>query len=292
MIYLVEDILRLRKQGVGFRKIAKRLGVSRDKVRSVCRKHDLGGFLGAKEKVPKPDKVYICRNCGSLITERKKKHCSDFCRREWNKKNPATYEGFCLFCGKQFISTYKKQKYCSVTCRGLSRRTLKGTTRECIICGNKFEPRTKTGKCCSKECQIIQTHNVTNESEKILKKICPLCGEEFCVSRYHWYSIYCSRRCKDKAWNYKKRAILNSVKSEAYSIQEIYNRDSWYCQLCGKRVDPELKWPDPKSASIDHIIPISKGGNDIKSNVQLAHLGCNLAKGNKIGVTNKEGQLC
>ncbi len=39
--------------------------------------------------------------------------------------------------------------------------------------------------------------------------------------------------------------------------------------------------PDPKSASIDHIIPISRGGGDVKANVQLTHFSCNIAKNNR-----------
>lgn len=55
------------------------------------------------------------------------------------------------------------------------------------------------------------------------------------------------------------------------------------CAICGKPVDFSLKFPDPLSATIDHIIPIEKGGHpsDI-SNLQLAHFCCNRAKYNKL----------
>ena len=48
-----------------------------------------------------------------------------------------------------------------------------------------------------------------------------------------------------------------------------------YCAICGQPVDKKLKWPDPMSATADHIIPISKGGHpsDI-ANLQLTHLIC------------------
>ena len=55
------------------------------------------------------------------------------------------------------------------------------------------------------------------------------------------------------------------------------------CGICGKPVDFSLKWPDPMSPCIDHIIPVSKGGHpsDI-SNLQLAHATCNRAKSDKL----------
>jgi len=55
------------------------------------------------------------------------------------------------------------------------------------------------------------------------------------------------------------------------------------CGICGKPVDLSLKYPHPLSATIDHIIPVSKGGHpsDI-SNLQLAHRCCNRAKSDKL----------
>ena len=52
------------------------------------------------------------------------------------------------------------------------------------------------------------------------------------------------------------------------------------CAICGKPVDKTLKSPNPMSASVDHIIPVSKGGHPSDlSNLQLAHRACNRAKG-------------
>lgn len=55
------------------------------------------------------------------------------------------------------------------------------------------------------------------------------------------------------------------------------------CAICGQRVDKKLKYPHPMSATVDHIIPVSKGGHpsDIL-NLQLAHFYCNRQKSNKL----------
>jgi len=72
------------------------------------------------------------------------------------------------------------------------------------------------------------------------------------------------------------RSALNKNKKRIYATQKI-------CAICGKPVDFSLKFPHPLSPSIDHIIPIDKGGHpsDIE-NLQLAHFTCNRAKSNKI----------
>lgn len=55
------------------------------------------------------------------------------------------------------------------------------------------------------------------------------------------------------------------------------------CGICGKTVDKRLRFPHPLSATIDHIIPVSKGGDpsDIE-NLQLAHWTCNRQKSDKL----------
>lgn len=55
------------------------------------------------------------------------------------------------------------------------------------------------------------------------------------------------------------------------------------CGICGQPVDHSLKYPHPMSATVDHIIPVSKGGHptDI-NNLQLAHRSCNRQKSDKI----------
>jgi 5-methylcytosine-specific restriction endonuclease McrA len=62
-------------------------------------------------------------------------------------------------------------------------------------------------------------------------------------------------------------------------MTEIAARDRNMCQLCGKRVAMTQRVPHPKAPTIDHVLPLSEGGGDLKANVQLAHFGCNSSKG-------------
>lgn len=55
------------------------------------------------------------------------------------------------------------------------------------------------------------------------------------------------------------------------------------CGICGKPVDFSYKNPHPLAPTVDHIIPVSKGGHPTDlSNLQLAHRYCNRAKSDKL----------
>lgn len=84
-------------------------------------------------------------------------------------------------------------------------------------------------------------------------------------------SHHYSERCKAYGVEYDKDVTLKKV------IQ----RDNGICQICGRPVDIEDKGDRCVGAlypSIDHIIPLSKGGGHTWDNVQLAHMICNSIK--------------
>ncbi|MFH9574193.1 HNH endonuclease [Streptomyces sp. NPDC017454] len=75
--------------------------------------------------------------------------------------------------------------------------------------------------------------------------------------------------------------MLEGRSNEVFTPLDVHTRDRWSCQLCGSSIDQTIAWPHPKSPSIDHIIPLSRGGAHALSNVQSAHLGCNSSKGDR-----------
>ena len=59
------------------------------------------------------------------------------------------------------------------------------------------------------------------------------------------------------------------------------------CGICGTPVDKTLRSPHPLSPTVDHIIPVAKGGHpSALENLQLAHRICNRAKSDKLIVEN------
>lgn len=58
-------------------------------------------------------------------------------------------------------------------------------------------------------------------------------------------------------------------------------RDNWTCHLCGEPVPQFTHCIDGQSATIDHIVPLVRGGSHTWDNVRLAHRSCNSARGAK-----------
>jgi 5-methylcytosine-specific restriction endonuclease McrA len=51
------------------------------------------------------------------------------------------------------------------------------------------------------------------------------------------------------------------------------------CHLCGEDADPELHWNEDWFPTVDHLMPIALGGEDVLSNVAVAHRWCNTVRG-------------
>jgi 5-methylcytosine-specific restriction endonuclease McrA len=92
-----------------------------------------------------------------------------------------------------------------------------------------------------------------------------------------------TRQDANRFYGFRRRRVVRGRETDVFGAAEIYERDGWRCKICGRKVDREMKHPDPMSASLDHIMPISLGGQHIRSNCQLAHLGCNSRKGARSG---------
>lgn len=81
---------------------------------------------------------------------------------------------------------------------------------------------------------------------------------------------------------HKRRAQKLSRDHEDIDRMLVFERDDFTCQLCGECMDMSAAFPDPKFPTIDHVVPLNKGGAHLYSNIQSACFVCNSAKGDRL----------
>lgn len=144
--------------------------------------------------------------------------------------------------------------------------------------------------------RMLEYYKAQRASRPQIVATCDVCGVHFVVSVYTSVdrARFCSKACKSKQWPIENRERRKAHKSKSDAIsrgatiaelidyREIYERDNWTCQICGEPVDPSLTVRHAMSATLDHIIPLSRGGAHLKENLQVAHLRCNASKKDRI----------
>jgi 5-methylcytosine-specific restriction endonuclease McrA len=65
---------------------------------------------------------------------------------------------------------------------------------------------------------------------------------------------------------------------EVFDRAEIFERDNWTCYLCGEATDHAGGPFDPRYPTVDHVKPLSQGGEHSKANARTACFACNSAR--------------
>jgi 5-methylcytosine-specific restriction endonuclease McrA len=157
---------------------------------------------------------------------------------------------YCLSCGSECLKVWKD--YCSTHCKRIH-------TNEVVECSFIWF---KCANCLSPSLRIFKKSNPSIKP----------------------FNMFCSKSCSHAKCNYggrkiRRQRIRDAKKGfKSFSKLDVFQKSLGCCGICGMEVDSAIKYPHPMSASIDHIIPIAKGGNHCLSNVQLAHFICNSHK--------------
>lgn len=253
-----------------------------------------------------------CPHCSTQYARRhpRQRYCSDGCReaaknaRRRNAPEPKP----CKACGNEFIAT-RTMKYCSLPCRKKINRQTEREKKQaapkpprkahepksypatCGLCQELYEARSPKSKYCGKKCSY-ESRAAANG-----KRDCRRCTTPLMDTHYARYCPACKilnkreseangkrlGRERGEAWatgkTHRARAKAYGVAYEPINRLHIYERDGWKCGICAEKIDRSLKHPHPLAVSLDHIIPISRGGGHVKENVQAAHWKCNINKG-------------
>ena len=218
----------------------------------------------------------------------------------------------CLCCGDVFQysqSRGRRRKFCSLKCKDRYWGERKPRYRKsrkpqlCKTCNVEFTPLRKSYGFCSDTCsaekqqeryiEVIKRRKPKNEKTALdIPRVCVWCEDEFIA--YHSQQKLCSTECRK---HYKNRGPSNAaqnakrrgVRANASNIDplKIFWRDKWKCRCCGCNTPKKLRGTyEDNAPEIDHIVPISKGGEHKPENVQLLCRKCNIQKSDRI-----EGQF-
>lgn len=146
----------------------------------------------------------------------------------------------------------------------------------CCICETTFVARatSKGGypggyfrRTCSREC-----YQVFNGGGRRPEPGCEECAVAGQACGFHREARRLAR------WQRKNLRRRGQGADLPLSVVELGERDVWRCHICRRRVNPELRWPHPRSPSRDHLIPIADRGSNDPENLALAHLRCNVLR--------------
>ncbi len=119
---------------------------------------------------------------------------------------------------------------------------------------------------------------------------CSVCGERKAKSLgmcdrcyYNWKASWDENyRLRMGLRNNRRRAARINAPSERYTREQVLEKTSGKCGICGKEIDLSIKYPNPLCFTYDHIFPVSKGGDNTLENIQPAHFSCNSSKRDKV----------
>ena len=151
----------------------------------------------------------------------------------------------------------------------------------------------------AEERERAQREREEKRKERILEKAalresrkhkCAVCGKET------YNKKYCCTECAKKAQNARHDArrrskIKSALVDTDISLDKVYRRDNGVCHICGGVCDYDdftvregAFVAGNNFPSIDHVVPLSKGGKHAWDNVRLAHRWCNTKKSDSVGL--------
>lgn len=183
----------------------------------------------------------------------------------------------CEVCGEPVMrrgdavgSASQNKRYCSRSCRAYDIGDLAVTATRCRIHVHECE-----------DCGVLYTSHGPGK-----RLVCAGCRPLRAAAKAAREAERARR--KNRARRLAKR---NAGPAGIYTLAEVVDRDGQMCGICGLWVDVELSGRDPQGPTVDHVVPLSRGGADVIENVRLAHWICNVRRGAPEVLSWEQGAL-
>jgi len=212
-----------------------------------------------------------CKNCGKFFdiprAGRPRLHCSHECSRTYSAARSAENqrakfprrEIVCRYCETVFVSPLKRAAYCKEECRKADYPRLQKQLRERLKANR---PSTKVWTCGWCKSDLVVPISYTGSRA------------------YHNHCRIEARQEQNRRKSAKRRGA-KWARGRTFH-REIAERDNFVCHICDGFVDMSLPRTHRFGATVDHVVPLAKGGTDEPDNLKLAHWVCNIRKSDKL----------
>lgn len=270
--------IQMRQEKKTYQEIADFFGTTRKGVATYCRIH---GLQYSEEELKEAQK----RSANNHWT------MSTSC---WEKKIKEKWGD-----GVSFVSVVEridgeaklkcKCNFCeaSFVIAATTLRHDKGLEYQCKVCADKKKKEEKVNKAIEKQ---GKTHRLITELKG--QSFMSFCSCGLVIDQGH----KCCDQCKRQKAKETRRRLDRKKETKrrmrckggdwSITLKDLYERDYGICYLCGCRCDwRDGQWKDgafivgPTYPSIEHVVPLSKGGTHEWNNVKLACWICNTRKG-------------
>lgn len=198
----------------------------------------------------------------------------------------------------------------------MKRRVWKPIPKACYTCGEIFAPRRyNTEKFCSKKCQR-RDERIRGGQVPLARRCCDWCHADF-TQKIRSNERFCSRTCSQASWNARNVDHLRSYKRK-YAKANHWQAEAWQARNRSRYLETErLKaqrrrarmanvavqemtpeqwrnvcatqrhrcwWCGARTGKleIDHLVPISLGGDHSLENIVASCKTCNSRKCNAV----------
>lgn len=300
------EVAKYYTQGHSVKETAEKFGVSTGQVNNLAKKRGLTNgmtWLGRNSSIERRAKEAEQRLAKTLA------HLG-FDYLGGYKTSESKCRIRCRDCGSEYEQTYDWLRKGNVMCAECKRQETIRKNREAV----RAKEAKTIADALTDEIYRLWYPKIDKRREALLSQtgVCEICGKHYsvrdyinsCGMKYARNNGVCSEQCRDER---KRRIIRESHKGRQDShrhrakkygcdydpgvtLKKLVARDGLECKICGQMCDWNdhswSKYSGPLYPSIDHIVPMSKGGGHVWENVQVAHIMCNSEKGNRLEVTD------